>query len=175
MILPEPLVHILHIDDGIVHEGTDGDAHSSQSHRVDVHSEQLQHDHCGKKRDRDGNHGDKGGPETAQEEEQDEDNEYGALQQSPCDIVDRRLDVVSLTEHSGVHHDILRKGLRYRLEVLLDCGSDLEGVDVRLFADRQQNRFLPVHRGMTHLHGCSYTNRCHIRDDYRVPAFHLHQ
>ena len=45
MVLPEPLIDVLHIDDGVVHQRTDGDTHAAEGHRVDVHAEQMQHQH----------------------------------------------------------------------------------------------------------------------------------
>jgi len=41
-VLPQAFVHVLHIDNGIVHQRTDGDSHTAEAHCVDGESHIVQ-------------------------------------------------------------------------------------------------------------------------------------
>ena len=45
MVLPQALIHILHVNDGIVHKGTDGNTHTAEGHCIYIHPEQIEHNH----------------------------------------------------------------------------------------------------------------------------------
>ena len=73
------LPDIFYIDDGIIHQRTDGDGQTSETHRVDGHAEPVQHKYRDEHRQRKGNKGNYGRPDIGEEKEQDYHYEYGSF------------------------------------------------------------------------------------------------
>ena len=133
VVLAQPLINVFNVDDGVVNERTDGDAHAAQRHRVDVHAQQVEHDHRAQERERNGQHRNERGAETAQKQEQDNDDEDRAFQQRTPHIVDRSLDKVGLLEDFGIQNDVGRQGGLEFGHTFFDIACNFQRVDVRLF------------------------------------------
>ena len=135
MVLAQTLIDILHIDDGIVNQRPDGNAHAAEGHRVDFVPHEIEAQHCAQQRQGYGDDGDERGAETAQEQEEDDDDEEGALEERFAYIAYRRLDEIGLAEYLRVHLDIGRERFLDVLEIGLYLLRNAQCVDVRLLGD----------------------------------------
>ena len=98
LILPQPTKDIFHVDNGIVYELAYSYGETSERHRVDREMEHLEDDRRRYKGERNGSEGDRGCPEVQQEEEQNDNDQDGAVAQRLLHVADGGLDEVRLLE-----------------------------------------------------------------------------
>ena len=95
------LVHVLHIDYGVVDERTDGNGKTAECHGVDADAKGIEHYHGNEKREGYGDERDDRGAHVGEEEHKDYHNEDGTLDERLLYVVDATLDEIGLTEDVG--------------------------------------------------------------------------
>ena len=79
MILFQAFIYVLDIDDGIIDKRTDGNTHTTKSHGIDIHAQQMQHYDRSQKRQRYSHKGNNRRTETCEEKEQHQYHTDGTL------------------------------------------------------------------------------------------------
>ena len=141
--------YILHIYNGIVHQRTDGNGHTSDTHRVDGQSQQMHHQNRDEQRNRDGYQRNDGGTCIHQEDEEHDDYEDGSFNQRALDISNGIVDERALTENLTVHMHIGRKFFFQVFQRTVQLVSQFQGADVRLFGYGNQYCWSGPIRGHT--------------------------
>ena len=121
------LPHVFHVDNGIIHQRTDGNGHTSQTHGIDTQPHVVQHQNGHHQGKRKGNQRNNRRPRIGQEQEEHDDHKDGTFIQRFLYVADGAFNEARLAEHIGRDFHILR-------QVLLQIGQGL----LQLF--RQGNR-----------------------------------
>ena len=127
LVFPQVLPHVFHVDNGIVHQRTDGNGHTSQTHGIDAQSHVVQYQNGYYQGKRKGNQRNNRRTRIGQEQEKHDDHKDGAFIQRFLYVADGAFNEARLAEHIGRDFHILR-------QVLLQIGQCL----LQLF--RQGNR-----------------------------------
>ena len=94
----QTLVDILHVHDGIIHQRTDGDSHTSQAHGIYRKAHIVQGKDGGNQWQRQCHQRDDCGTYVGKEQEKHDDNENTSLQQRLLNVSDGTFDETALTE-----------------------------------------------------------------------------
>ena len=108
-ILLEPFEDVFHVDDRIVHQRSDGNGHTAETHRVDGKAHQFERENRYEQRERQCYQRDDRRAHVHQKEEQYHYDEKRPFEQGFLDVVDRSFDKAGLTETVGRQVDIRRK------------------------------------------------------------------
>ncbi len=170
------LVDVLHINDGVVHQTADSDAHAAQGHRIDILPREIEHEHGAQKGEGNGDHGNERGTETAQKEQQDKHHKDRAFQKAAPHIAHRGFDKVGLPEHLGVEVHVFGKiGLELR-QGLQNVARHPQGIDIGLFGHRKQDGGVRVETGVPHFDRTFNAHLPHIvQGDGHAPVGNLYQ
>ena len=143
-IFAEAAKDVFHVHDGIVHDHADGNGETTQGHRVDRDTGELEIEPGDDERERNGGEGDRRGAEVQQEQEQHDDDHDGAVPDGLLDVGDGGFDEVRLLEQLIDLH--VR---RQRPADLLEGGLNLAGKAHRIHAGlllhREDDGRLAVH------------------------------
>ena len=150
-VLAQVFPHILHIDDGIVYQRTDGDGHTSQTHGIDAQSHVVKHQDGHHKRERQGYQRDERGPCIGQEEEQYNHHKERPFVQGGLYIADGAFDEAGLAENIGRDVHIGRQVLLQILQGRFQAFGQLDGTRIGLFGYGDQHRRFPLLRGQSQL------------------------
>ena len=120
VVLAEPFEYIFDVDDGIIHQRTDGNGHTAEAHRIDRQPQCLEYQNGDKERQRECDQRDDRRAEVHQENEQNDDDEYRPFDQRFLDVVDRALDEPRLAEDVGRDVDVRRKALPDLIERIVE-------------------------------------------------------
>ena len=142
-VLAQVFPHILHIDDGIVYQRTDGDGHTSQTHGIDAQSHVVKHQDGHHKRERQGYQRDERGPCIGQEEEQYNHHKERPFVQGGLYIADGAFDEAGLAENVCRDMYIGRKILLKVFQCCLQTLCQFDGTRIRLFGNGDQHRRFP--------------------------------
>lgn len=108
-ILLEPFEDVLHVDDRIIHQRSDGNGHTTETHRVDGKAHQFERENRYEQRERQCYQRDDRRAYVHQEEEQYHHDKKRPFEQGFPDVVDRSFDKAGLTETVGRQVDVRRK------------------------------------------------------------------
>ena len=158
-------------DHGVVDHDADREGEGEQRDDVQGKAHPV---HCGEGRDesaRDGNGGDDGGPDLAEEEKHDPRGEDGAENQMLFDGVHRREDVLGLVANR-VHLPAARKLAPELGDPLLEPFHDLNGVRAGLLAHLEHDGGLAVEGGDRLGVGHAVFDARDVADAYRITVPH---
>ena len=109
MILLQPLVDILYIDDGIVHKRTYGNAHTAKSHCIYIHAKQIENNYSSQERQWDSKERNHRCTQACKEQEEHQYNAHCTLNERTAHVVHGRLYIIGLTENLGIDRNIGRQ------------------------------------------------------------------
>ena len=139
-LLLQPAEDVLDRDDRVVDQQADRDRKAAERHRVDLEAEGRDHQDPGDQREGYGERRDQGRPDAAEEERQDYDDQDRAPAKRFGHVPDRHLDEVGLTEVLALEHHPRRQSRLQPGKSRVDRPGQLEGVRLRLFLHRQDDR-----------------------------------
>ena len=139
---------VLHVDDRVVDDDTDGDDEPRQDHHVDNGAERLQHENSREQRQRNRDQADERGAPLEEEGGQDQDHEQNAEQQRPREVAERLLDEGGRPEDRGVKLHA-GKARAHVVDRLFDAPRHRERVGVRELLNDQHQAAAIIDDGVT--------------------------
>ena len=140
LVLAQAAHHVLDVDDGVVHQGTDGDRHATQAHRVDAGPEGAQREHRRGERQRQGRQRDGGRAQVGEEQHHDDHHEHRAVAQRGQHVLHRHLDEVGLAEDPPVDGVAGRQLLLEGVQRPVQASGHLQRIGAGLFLHADDHR-----------------------------------
>ena len=133
------LVHVLHVDDGVVDERADGYGETTEGHGVDADAEGVEHYHRHEERDGYRDERNERGAHVGKEEHKDDNHEDGSLDERLLHVVDAALDEVCLTEDVGRDMHVGGQGLLEVVECEVEMLSEVDGARIGLLRNGEEH------------------------------------
>ncbi len=146
-ILAQAPGDVLHIDDGIVHQGADGNGHATERHGVDAGPQGIKDQDGGQQGQGDSQDRDGRGRGTPQEGEDDHQNHDSAVAQGHLHMGDRRLDEVRLAEEPRFDQHARRQASLELGHEGVEAFGQGQGIGPGLLLNGEHHRRVAVGRG----------------------------
>ena len=142
---------VLHIDDGVIDQRTDGDGHTAQTHGVDGEPHVVEHQHGHDERQGQGDERNEGRPHVGQEEEQHDDHEDAAFDERLAHVADGAFDEAALAEDVGRYLHVGGQVLLQVLEGGFQLAGQLQRAGGGLLGHGEQHGGFAPFRGQSQL------------------------
>jgi hypothetical protein len=173
-VLAQTPHHVFDVDNRIVDQGTDGDRHAAECHRINRRTEGAQHENRGGQREWHRSQRDRGGTQICQEQQHHDDDQDPAVSKRSDHVVDGDLDKIRLAEDFPVDRHAFRQLLLQTIELSIEARREFDRVRSGLFLNADDHRGLTAARALAAFEGASFADVGDVANQHRPAAAHGH-